>query len=101
MTNPVHFIAHLQVTDPSRYHEYEKAFFPVLKQFDATFITYDDDVTVLEGEREGGRTVIIRFADEDECLRWWRSDEYRAIVDHRLEGTNTISVVLVHGMPSH
>jgi uncharacterized protein (DUF1330 family) len=55
---------------------------------------------VLEGEREDGRTVIIRFADEEECLRWWRSDEYRAIVDHRLKGTNTISVVLVHGMPS-
>jgi uncharacterized protein (DUF1330 family) len=55
---------------------------------------------VLEGERDGGRNVIIRFADEDDCFRWWHSDEHCAIVDHRLEGTSTISLVRVHGMPS-
>ena len=99
MSQPVHFIAHLQVTDPERYREYERAFFPVLTDYDATFVTYDDDVTVLEGTREPGRTVIIRFASEEECLRWWNSDAYRDIVPHRLEGTNTLSVCIVHAMP--
>lgn len=100
MSAPVDFIAHLQVTDADVYRSYEKAFFPVLKNYDAQFLTFDDNVTVLEGEREDGRTIIIQFASEDECLSWWNSEEYRAIVQHRFDGTNTISVTMVHGMPA-
>ena len=99
MSEPVHFVAHFKVTDKDRYGQYEKGFFPVLKNYDATFITYDDAVTVLEGERSDGRTVIIRFASEDECLRWWNSEEYQAIVPHRHAGTETFSVAMVHAPP--
>lgn len=100
MTQPVHFIAHFTVTDADRYRQYEKGFFPVLKDYDAEFLTYDDDVMVLEGERAPGRTVVIRFASEEECLRWWHSDEYRAIVPHRHAGTETFSVSIVHAPPA-
>lgn len=100
MSQPVHFVAHFTVTDAEQYRKYEKGFFPVLKQYDATFLTYDDDVTVLEGERHPGRTVIIRFASEEECLRWWNSEEYRAIVPHRHAGTETFSVSMVHAPPA-
>ena len=100
MSQPVHFVAHFRVTDPAPYREYEQGFFPVLKQYAATFLTYDDGVDVLEGEREEGRTVIIRFASEEECLRWWNSAEYRAIVPHRHAGTETFSVSIVHAPPA-
>ena len=99
MSVPVYFIAHIEVTDADEYRKYEKAFFPVLKNYDAQFVTFDDDVTVLEGSRDEGRTIIIQFASEEECLRWWNSDEYRAIVPFRQEGTKTFSVSMVHGMP--
>ena len=41
MTAPVYFIAHLQVTDADEYRKYEKAFFPVLKEYDAQFVTFE------------------------------------------------------------
>ena len=46
MSAPVYFIAHLQVTDADEYRKYEKGFFPVLKDYDAKFITFDDDVVL-------------------------------------------------------
>ncbi|MEO0493879.1 MAG: DUF1330 domain-containing protein [Actinomycetota bacterium] len=98
MSTPVFFVAHFTVTDPDEYRIYEKGFFPVLKGYDAQFMTFDDDVMVLEGEREEGRTVVIQFASEEECLRWWNSDEYKAIVPHRHAGTTSHSVSIVHGM---
>ena len=98
MSAPVYFIAHLQVTAADEYRKYEKGFFPVLKDYEATFLTFDDDVMVLEGERPEGRTVIIQFASEEECLRWWNSDEYKAIVPYRHDGTDTVNVSIVHGM---
>ncbi len=99
-TKPVHFIAHFTVDDADTYHQYEKGFFPILKPSGATFITYDDNVTVLEGERAEGRTVIIQFPSEEALMTWWDSDEYQELAKIRHQGTTTHSVSIVHGMPS-
>jgi len=53
MSGPVHFIAQLTIDDADRYRDYEKGFFPILKAHGGKFITYDDDVTLLEGKELG------------------------------------------------
>ncbi|MDH4168436.1 MAG: DUF1330 domain-containing protein [Acidimicrobiia bacterium] len=98
MSDPVHFIAHFTIDDADRYRRYEKGFFPILKAHGGQFVTYDDEVTVLEGEHPG-RTVIIRFESEEACLAWWDSPEYRELAEHRHAGTTTHSVVIVHPAP--
>ena len=98
-TAPVHFIAHFTVDDADGYHRYEKGFFPVLKPYGAEFVTYDDDVTVLEGERAAGRTVIIRFPSEDVLMEWWNSPEYRELAEIRHRYTTSHSVCVVHPIP--
>jgi uncharacterized protein (DUF1330 family) len=99
MSSPVHFIAHFTVRDEDRYHQYEKGFFPVLKPYGARFVTYDDAVTVLEGDRAEGRTVIIEFDDEETLMRWWTSDEYRALAEIRHAAVTTHSACIVHSPP--
>lgn len=96
---PVHFIAHFTVTDREGYGTYEKGFFPVLKPYGAKFITYDDNVTVLEGERAEGRTVIIQFPSEEVLMDWWNSPGYRELAAIRHAATTTYSVSVVHGIP--
>lgn len=95
----VYFVAHFTVTDRERYHVYEKGFFPILKKYDAKFITFDDSVTVLEGERAEGRTVMIEFASEDVLMDWWNSAEYKELAEHRHASTRTHSISCVKGMP--
>ena len=56
---PTSGIAHIRIDDADRYREYAKGFFPLLKAHGGKFVTYEDNVTVLEGERADGRTVII------------------------------------------
>ncbi|MBT4985143.1 MAG: DUF1330 domain-containing protein [Ilumatobacter sp.] len=97
--SPVHFIAHFTVTDGDGYHNYEKRFFPVLKPYGAKFITFDDNVTVLEGEREAGRTVIIQFPSEKVLMEWWNSPEYRELAAIRHQATTTFSVSVIHAIP--
>lgn len=100
MSGPVHFIAHFTINDPDRYHEYEKAFFPVLKPHGGRFLTYDDDVLVVEGSRADGRTVIIEFESEDAWRGWWESPEYREIATIRQESTTAHSISVVHSPPA-
>lgn len=96
---PVYVVAHFAITDPAEYRIYADGFLPTLDGYEARVVAVDDDVTVLEGERPDGRTVILEFASEDECLRWWNSDEYQAIIGHRHADTEAFSISIVHGMP--
>lgn len=96
----VHFIAHFSVTDKDKYRVYEKGFFPILKAHGGRFVTYDDDATLLEGERASGRTVILAFDSEEALMGWWQSPEYVELAKHRQAGTQTHSIVMVHPAPS-
>ncbi len=99
MSQPIHFIAHLTVNDPERYRVYEKGFFPILKAHGGRFVTYDDDVTILEGDRAEGRTVIIQWDSEEQLMGWWNSPEYQELAEHRRASCTTHSVSVVHPMP--
>ena len=97
---PVYFIPHITVNDPDGYRQYEKGFFPVLKPYGARFVTYDDNVTVLEGERAEGRTIIIEFPSEEVLMQWWNSPEYAELAKLRHASVTTHSVSVVHAMPA-
>ncbi|MEM8813170.1 MAG: DUF1330 domain-containing protein [Pseudomonadota bacterium] len=96
---PAYVIAHITVTEPASYRAYEKGFFPVLKPYGAHFLTYDDNVTILEGERADGRTVLIEFPSEEIALTWWNSKDYQQIADLRRAGAITNSIIMLHAMP--
>ncbi len=100
MSTPVHFIAHFTVNDNDGYRVYEKGFFPILKAHGGQFVTYDDAVTVLEGERAEGRTVIIQFECDYAIQAWWNSPEYVELAAHRKASTTTHSICVVHAPPS-
>lgn len=95
----VHFIAHFTVNNKDGYRLYEKGFFPILKAHGGEFVTYDDGAKVLEGAREAGRTVIIKFESEEACLKWWNSAEYIELAKFRIAATTTHSISIVHPIP--
>ena len=61
MSTPVYFIAHLQVTDADEYRKYEKGFFPVLKEYDAQYISFDDDA---RRKLEAGSENMMKLPEE-------------------------------------
>ena len=97
---PVYFTAHFTVDDAEVYRDYEKGFFPVLKPYGARFITYDDHVTVLEGDRAEGRTVMIEFPSEDVLMDWWHSPDYVELAKLRHASTTTHAVTFAHSPPA-
>ena len=62
---PVYMIANLVVEDADTYRKYEKGFFPILKKYEGSFITYDDNSETLEGSSpRSGRMIIFTFPSE-------------------------------------
>jgi len=98
---PVYMIANLIIEDATRYREYEKGFFPLLKRHGGEFATMDDEFVTFEGaEPPSGRLVIFSFPSEAAARAWYDDPDYQALSEHRRAGTTLQHLTMVHGMPA-
>jgi uncharacterized protein (DUF1330 family) len=93
----VYIIARFKIHDRSEYDKYEAGFSEVFKKFDGKLLSVDEDPTVLMGDWDDTRSVIIEFPSKKSALAWMTSDEYQAIAKHRNAGS-TASSILVKGL---
>jgi uncharacterized protein (DUF1330 family) len=80
----VYIIAQINIHDRERYDRYEEGFDEIFAKYKGMVVTVDEDPVVLEGEWPYGRTVMIRFPSEEEARRWFDSEEYGELKQHRL-----------------
>ena len=97
---PVFMVVNLVVTDKDEYRKYEKGFFPLLKKYQGTFVTYDDNSKTLEGTspREG-RMIIFSFPSIELANQWYDDADYQALSEHRRAGTEMNFLTMVNGLP--
>lgn len=77
------FVAQIEIHDPQEYERYLDGFDEVFARYRGEVVAVDEATEVLEGQWPARRTVLIRFPDKAELLRWYRSPEYQAIAAHR------------------
>ena len=95
----VYLIANLQIHDADRYREYEKGFFPILKKHGGEFITFDDNIINVEGDKPmEGRIILFSFPSAKHAEEWYSSSEYQALSEHRRAGATT-TLTRVSGQP--
>ena len=99
-TIPVYMVVNLKVTDADQYRKYEKGFFPLLKKYGGTFLTFDDSPINLEAAspREG-RMIIFSFPSAQAATDWWADADYQALSESRRAGTHMEFLTMVHGLP--
>ena len=93
----VYIIARFKIHDRSEYDRYSAGFSAVFQKFDGRMLSVDEDPTVLAGEWDDTRSVIIEFPSKKSALAWMTSDEYHAIAKHRNAGS-TANSILVQGL---
>ena len=84
----------LEITDPDGWQKYRIKIQPVLAEFGARVIAADPKFKLLEGEWNGVSNVIIEFPDLDTADRFYNSEEYKPLLDMRLETTRGNLIVL-------
>ncbi len=67
----VYIIARFTIHDRSQYDLYESGFAEVFKQFDGKMLSVDEEPTLLMGEWEETRSVIIEFPSKKVRWRGW------------------------------
>lgn len=89
-----YFIANIRIHDEYEYSQYIAASGAVFAKYKGKYLTVDNSPTVLEGNWDYSRVVLIEFSDISALNAWYRSDEYQAILKHRLNAADcgTIAV---------
>jgi len=87
----------IEIDDRSEYDKYSAGFSEVFQKFDGRMLSVDEDPTVLAGNWDDTRSVIIEFPSKESALAWMSSVEYQAIAKHRNAGS-TVNSILVKGL---
>jgi len=77
-------IAAETIHDEAVFAEYRKQVVPTVEPFGGRFIARGGKLTVLEGQWEHPRTVIIEFPTRESAEAWYRSADYQKIIGLRI-----------------
>ena len=92
----VYLIAQIEIHDRNEYNQYEAGFLEIFSKYKGEILAVEEDPNLLEGEWPYTRTVLIRFPDEDETMRWYKSDEYQMLAQHRFKSSRA-NLILAKG----
>ncbi len=81
----VYLIAQIEIHDREEYDKYQEGFLEIFTKYKGEILVVEESPTVLEGEWQYTRTVLLRFSDEDEAKRWYESPEYQKLPQHRFQ----------------
>ena len=93
---PAYVIGDVRVENPERYKDYTAHTESTLEPYGGQFVVRGGASTVLEGEWQPNRLVVIEFPSAQAARDWYESEAYRRIIPIRQEAS-TGSLVLVEG----
>ena len=91
-------IVDLVVTDPETYAEYRRLAPPTMVPFGGRYLARGGEVTLLEGDFEPHRMVILEFPDADSARAWYASEAYQRILPIRTTTTDTQLLLILEGV---
>ena len=91
---PAYVIVRVDVTDMDTYKEYTKHTPATVEQYGGKFIVRGGDVTVLEGENETRRVVILEFDTVEAATAWYHSPEYQSAKSIRVNAADAQFIVI-------
>ena len=94
---PAYVIVETDITDPERYEEYKAATPAAIAAGGGRFLVRGGQLTVLEGDWQPSRLVVLEFEDLAAAERWYESEAYQAAKKLR-EGAGRMRMVAVQGV---
>jgi uncharacterized protein (DUF1330 family) len=94
---PAYVIVEVEVTDPELYERYRAATPATIAAAGGRFLVRGGELTVLEGDWQPPRLVVLEFEDLAAAERWYESEAYQAAKQLR-EGGASMRMIAVQGV---
>lgn len=92
-----YLIADVDIQDPVAYEEYKRSVGATIAAFGGRYLTRAGATEVLEGDWEPKRFVILEFPSAESIRAWYRSPQYRPLLELRKRTTQS-RMVLAEGI---
>lgn len=89
-----YFSAQIRIHDPEEYDRYLENFDEVFSRHKGTILAVDETPTVLEGEWEYTKTVLISFDTREDFESWYFSPGYQQILKYRLNAAKCDTILI-------
>jgi len=86
-----------EVMDPKGYGEYIQKVPQTIAKFGGKYLVRGGSVTVLSGDWDPSRVIIVEFESKEKFQSWWNSPEYRAVAPLR-ERSARMNAVVIEGL---
>jgi uncharacterized protein (DUF1330 family) len=96
---PAYVIVDVEVTDPERYEQYKAATPATIAAADGRFLVRGGELTILEGDWQPARLVVLEFENLAAAESWYESEAYQAAKKLRGGGAR-MRMVAVQGLES-
>jgi uncharacterized protein (DUF1330 family) len=94
---PAYVIVETDITDPAQYEKYKAASPGAIAAGGGRFLVRGGELTVLEGDWQPSRLVVLEFEDLAAAKRWYESGAYQDAKQLR-EGAAHLRMVAVQGV---
>jgi uncharacterized protein (DUF1330 family) len=89
-----YFIAHIKINDTDEYEKYLAEVDEIFSKFNGEYLAINESPTLLEGDWNYTKSVIIKFNSRQEFDDWYYSDDYQRILKHRLKAAICDTILL-------
>lgn len=89
-----YFVAQIKITDPSEYQKYLDSVDEVFSKYKGEYLAVDENPTILEGQWDYNKSIIIRFDSKKDFEDWYYSADYQNILKFRLKGSHCDSILV-------
>ena len=90
-------IAQINLKNKEGYKEYVDKVPAIIKNFDGDYLVKAGEFKSIEGKWDFTRNVVIKFPSYEKALEWYNSDEYKQIIDLRLNNTEG-NLIIIKGV---
>ncbi|UZD23158.1 DUF1330 domain-containing protein [Algoriphagus halophytocola] len=74
---PAYVIVEVDISDPEKYNAYKELTPATVQAFGGKFVLRGNPVTVLEGEWNHERLVMLKFPTREKAIAWYNCPEYQ------------------------
>jgi uncharacterized protein (DUF1330 family) len=89
-----YFVAQIKINNPDEYEKYLEHFDDIFSRYKGEYLAIDESPTLLEGDWNYTKSVLIKFKSKQDFNDWYYSDDYQKILKHRLVSSKCDTILL-------
>jgi uncharacterized protein (DUF1330 family) len=94
---PVYAVALIDIADRTAYGDYERGFMEIFSRHEGRLLAVEETPVVKEGSWPHTRTVLLEFPDAESLDRWYHSEDYQRLAQHRFRAS-TAQIAVLRGL---